>query len=494
MDTSPAKVAPPPQRNAPCPCGSGLRYKHCHGQDGATTGSGASVPHARTQAPYPGWEKFSAEQQSSLWRTMQDALAAQRAGQLDTACELYGLVVARAPLTFDALHMLGVARFQQGDLDEAEALLRRASDLMPSFEAIRHNLRLLQHRKQENEGLYSATAIIAGNMLRVFGASGRIPATSSPEHFLDAEQLRRPGAIHVVVPGDVLNAAANRNGEALRQQLTGARPNVALWSDLTGELPSAGVRDAIEIDQANGEVPRNGTLALFGVNARTLTWLPSVAATFDTIAVGLDAHDPMTCVELIDQLPASALPRLRLVARSPEMLADLGLPGAVDPMVFGAVSGPVRRSRAATSRARIGVFIPSLRGREDKARWAMLEWLRARGQFLRLMYPGRLPSRHIEDDEEHLISLVTDWQDWWHDLDALFFWGAEGRMRQFDRLVFEAAAAGLAIVADGFGDYGAALAGDPRCHLFFDIHDAQGAMDALLSALPTSDARMVAHS
>ena len=116
MATPSSQVAAP-QRNAPCPCGSGLRYKHCHGQAGAAASGAAAAPLARTAAPYPGWEKFSADEQSSLWRTMQQALAAQKAGKIEAACELYAHVIARAPLTFDALHMLGVARFQQGDLD-----------------------------------------------------------------------------------------------------------------------------------------------------------------------------------------------------------------------------------------------------------------------------------------------------------------------------------------------------------------------------------------
>ncbi len=481
MATPSSQVAAP-HRNAPCPCGSGLRYKHCHGQAGAAADGAAGAAPARTTAPYPGWEKFSADEQSSLWRTMQQALAAQKAGQIETACELYALVIARAPLTFDALHMLGVARFQQGDLDVAEALLRRASDLLPGFPAIQHNLLLLQHRKRENEGLYSATAIIAGNMLRVMGATGRIPGVTAPSGFFDAPQAQHSSAIHVVVPGDVLNAASNRNGEALRQQMLAQRPSVALWTDPSRDVPMAGVAHAVEIDAVAGEIPRGGTLALFGSNARTITWLPGVAARFDAIVVALDAHDPTMLVDLVDSLVPAARSKLRLVARSAEMLADLGLPGAVDPMVFGAAEAR-RRPRTVGARARIGVFAPSLRGREDGVRWQMLEWLRSSGQFLRLMYAGRLPSRHIEDDEEHLISLVTDWRDWWRDLDALFYWGGEGRMRQYDRLVFEAIAAGLPVVADGFGDYGAALADDPRCHLFFDLHDAQRATDAMLAAL-----------
>ncbi len=32
MDSQPVRVAPTPGRNSPCPCGSGKKYKHCHGK------------------------------------------------------------------------------------------------------------------------------------------------------------------------------------------------------------------------------------------------------------------------------------------------------------------------------------------------------------------------------------------------------------------------------------------------------------------------------
>jgi hypothetical protein len=324
-------------------------------------------------------------------------------------------------------------------------------------------------------------------MLRLFGAMGRVPAVTAQSGFLDSTQTQRSSAFHIIVPGDVQNAGANRNGVALMQQLALTRADVALWSEPSLELPMADVPNAVEIDPDRERMPRGGTIAVFGINARTLSWLPDAADSFDAIVVGLDAHDPMTYVDLIDRIPAPALARLRVVARSPELLADLGLPGAVDSMEFSAVAAHPARARPVTARRRIGVFIPPLRSRADKLRWDMLQWLRAQSLFLRLMYPGRLPSRHIEDDQEHLISLVTDWQDWWCGLDGLFFWGAEGRMRQFDRLVFEAAAAGLSIVADGYGDYGAALAGNSRCHLFFDVDEARRAMDAMIAAPGRAD-------
>src|SRR5512144_2899545 len=48
-------IAAPPSRNDPCPCGSGRRYKHCHGAlaDGAAAAPAASAsdaPHASARA------------------------------------------------------------------------------------------------------------------------------------------------------------------------------------------------------------------------------------------------------------------------------------------------------------------------------------------------------------------------------------------------------------------------------------------------------------
>jgi len=60
---------------------------------------------------------------------MQRALAAQTAGELDAARELYEQVVACAPQTFDALHMLGVVLYQQGRLADAYVNIRRALEL-----------------------------------------------------------------------------------------------------------------------------------------------------------------------------------------------------------------------------------------------------------------------------------------------------------------------------------------------------------------------------
>ena len=96
-------------RNAPCPCGSGKRYKHCHGIE-------AGVASAATTAP-------------SADASMRRALEAQQARRLDDAERSYRDVLAQRPDEPDALHMLGVLRHERGDSDEAIALTLRALEL-----------------------------------------------------------------------------------------------------------------------------------------------------------------------------------------------------------------------------------------------------------------------------------------------------------------------------------------------------------------------------
>ncbi|HSV20820.1 MAG TPA: tetratricopeptide repeat protein [Casimicrobiaceae bacterium] len=129
-------VAAPASRNAPCPCGSGRRYKDCHGAFTPAGQSGGAVPAAL--APH----------QAAL---MQDALARQKGGDLAGAMVAYERVLAESPDDFDALHMLGVVHYQRHAFDRAETLLREAIARNPGVAAARQNLALvLEARRLEN--------------------------------------------------------------------------------------------------------------------------------------------------------------------------------------------------------------------------------------------------------------------------------------------------------------------------------------------------------
>ena len=104
---------PPASRNAPCPCGSGRRYKDCHGALTTPVDQLAAI--------------------------LQQALAAQQAGRAADAIAGYEQALALAPTHFDALHMLGVAHFQRGEFERALALIERALAQRPADEGARHN-------------------------------------------------------------------------------------------------------------------------------------------------------------------------------------------------------------------------------------------------------------------------------------------------------------------------------------------------------------------
>jgi tetratricopeptide (TPR) repeat protein len=87
-----------PRRNEPCPCGSGKRYKDCHGRlEGA---------------------------QPSLDTLIQRALSLHHAGQVDAAERDYREILERDPGNAIATHYMGLVAWQRGDLQLAERQMR----------------------------------------------------------------------------------------------------------------------------------------------------------------------------------------------------------------------------------------------------------------------------------------------------------------------------------------------------------------------------------
>ena len=102
--------APPPSRNALCPCGSGKRYKHCHGAGAA---SAAAAPAQAMVPPLP---------------PRMAALEAHRAGQLGRAEALYRRALEENPADVDCQHMLGVVQMERMRYREALDLLWGAAE------------------------------------------------------------------------------------------------------------------------------------------------------------------------------------------------------------------------------------------------------------------------------------------------------------------------------------------------------------------------------
>ena len=121
-----AARGPTAGRNEPCPCGSGQRFKHCHGAVGAMSPATASVA-----VPPPAPDALVAQ-----------AIEAHRRGDLAAAERGYRAALAAAPEHPHALHFLGVVLYQHDRLAEALPLLERAVALVPEEPEFHNNLGL----------------------------------------------------------------------------------------------------------------------------------------------------------------------------------------------------------------------------------------------------------------------------------------------------------------------------------------------------------------
>ena len=137
-------------RNRPCPCGSGERFKDCCGS--IARDNVATPPAALGYRPSgDDWALLSEADRMALGTMMESALSHQRAGALASAGALYRQVLAKAPGTHDAWHMLGIVELGFRRLVEAEYSIRRALELRPEYPAIRKNLDLvLQALRTDN--------------------------------------------------------------------------------------------------------------------------------------------------------------------------------------------------------------------------------------------------------------------------------------------------------------------------------------------------------
>jgi predicted O-linked N-acetylglucosamine transferase (SPINDLY family) len=77
---------------------------------------------------------------------LQNALRLQQAGRLNEAADLYAQLLREQPRHFDALHGLGIIRYQTGRLEEAERLIGEAARVNPNAANAFYNRACLLHR------------------------------------------------------------------------------------------------------------------------------------------------------------------------------------------------------------------------------------------------------------------------------------------------------------------------------------------------------------
>lgn len=219
MATTTTTLAPPSSRNAPCPCGSGRRYKDCHGRVSGPATDGA--PDADTAA------------------RLHAALAAQQSGRVREAIAGYDAVIAARPGLFDAWHMRGVAYFQLQAFDDAERDIRRALELAPGLEAARGNLALVVQGRRiaEDEAALCREVLPRYAPIAVDPPVAPLEGAGPRDRVFVLDAADDPGA------GDALVRDAERRGASC-VRVAVVRGH-AIAGDAADRLASCGERDLV---------------------------------------------------------------------------------------------------------------------------------------------------------------------------------------------------------------------------------------------------------
>jgi hypothetical protein len=266
----------PVSRNSPCPCGSGKRYKDCHGALAAVGGTaGGNSPalslavqtaRSRYRAPHPEWSQVSPGEHDVLGALMEDALALQQDGHLAEAATKYRKVLTAAPDTHDALHMLGVIEYGLRNFDTALDLILRATKLRPNYEAIDRNLDLVRvaimEQKRAYDEQFGERALPALCEL-INSRERRIQPRSAGEG--NARALHLIG--RATAPGE-------DDAWTLAQLAELFRPLApTLWAtDVDSPFAAVPERWAV-VDYSTGKYPRGGTQVFVGIDFVVDEWI-----------------------------------------------------------------------------------------------------------------------------------------------------------------------------------------------------------------------------
>jgi predicted O-linked N-acetylglucosamine transferase (SPINDLY family) len=143
----------PASRNALCPCGSGRRYKHCHG---------AIVAHGTAPPPDRGAAQPDAETLFRLGNVCRDR------GDLDGALEHYLRALPSAPGNAALLNNIGLVHGALGDADAAAGFFTQALAVVPNHPAALANLAQSNYqRRRDAEAVALFDRLIAAQPVTV---------------------------------------------------------------------------------------------------------------------------------------------------------------------------------------------------------------------------------------------------------------------------------------------------------------------------------------
>lgn len=321
-------MAAPVARNAPCPCGSGLRFKECHGKpDGAPASTEALIPRA---------------------------LQLHQQGRIDDAERLYRRVLAADGGNAIATHYLGMVAWHRGDLAGAERLMRAALAREASIPDFHNNLGLLlrdTRRIEEALACFARTLEVDpgwleayNNMALTLEAAGRFDEAVAAYRTAIAREPRFAAAHQnlarvLLAQGAFEPAWEHYRWRLAAQGLSATAPDLQarpLPEDLAGRrivlVGEQGIGDVLFFLRFAPELRRRGAAIAFEGDPR-LSSLLARTGLFDPAAEGaerlfvgdlpwlLQANDPASFPP-----PLALRPEAARLARWREMLARHGPP------------------------------------------------------------------------------------------------------------------------------------------------------------------------
>jgi hypothetical protein len=331
-------AAAPVSRNAPCPCGSGRRYRDCHGAIAAVRPEATSLPASTaTYLPEgPDWNGVDPSARGRLSALMEAALARQAVNDQAGAARLYGEVLAVAPDTHDALHMLAVAEWGLGDLEGAWRTLERAFALREPYPAILANRDTLQRARWHQAKLDARRATETAARERLAAFASRMPAA--------VERMPLPPEVplHLILGTGDPDDDAVWLADRLMHVLAPWGP--ALWVDDGGALAGMS-RPACLLRPDHGEFPTEGMHIHVGLDlVGRMGWLAR-AAPRRVVAVGVRARASDWLAGLTALARDGNVPVLPVFVTSAEA-ARFGVPGPVLPCLeASSLTPPVRHAR-----------------------------------------------------------------------------------------------------------------------------------------------------
>ena len=238
---------------------------------------------------------------------IEEALSLQRAGRLEECKRIYRRLIRRRPDDHTALHWLGLVHAQEGDLEQAASLLRRAVAIAPAQPLYQANFAaVLKHQgrlEQSVEHYRRAIALDSGDPV-IWNNYGS--ALLSLQKWSDAltcfeEALgRAPDFVDALVNCGIAQQGCGKFGEAadtLRKAIALDPYNADAYSNLglvlhldkRSDQAQAALSEALRLDPRSATAHNNLGLAYLGTGSAT-----RAAACFQA-AIGIapqlaDAH------------------------------------------------------------------------------------------------------------------------------------------------------------------------------------------------------------